>query len=281
MEGGSAARVLRDVLPPRPCWADLQDSSQENNQDSQPGPPLSQGSYNDPLEDSQDHSRASLLESLECAAVLKSPAAGGVAANPGGGGATMTRELERRAHDGSKPDAAMGLGMLPSLAEGIEAPASSPMAPLSWRLRSWRGGGQREVAGGGQAAPPSSLPPTTPVRRRRRNEIEVPSSILTPLGKRSRGGPPPPPPAVDVSKEDWARRLQKRRASIAAIKRMPEYAAVAEVRLSSATRQEEVPLTPEPDDSTVSKRQWEAAVMNWRALLKRLALPPCIDLDSS
>eukprot|EP00411_Alexandrium_monilatum_P126254 CAMPEP_0175634730 /NCGR_PEP_ID=MMETSP0097-20121207/1328_1 /TAXON_ID=311494 /ORGANISM="Alexandrium monilatum, Strain CCMP3105" /LENGTH=290 /DNA_ID=CAMNT_0016940349 /DNA_START=16 /DNA_END=885 /DNA_ORIENTATION=+ len=290
MDQGPAGRSLRDVMPPRPRWADLQDSSQENN-DSQPAPPLSQGSYNEPLENSQeDHSRASLPESLECAILLQSSPKAGTAAEPGNGCTAASMAFVQPMGDRSwlptvVGPAGSGIPGLPAVAEEPGAPAAAPLAPLSERLRAWRSlgqcggsGSQREVAGGRQADPPTSSPPTTPARRRRRNELEPQSTIQTPLGKRSRGLLPPPAP--DASKEDWARRLQKRRTAIAAIKRMPEYSACAEARLGGALAEGEVPLTPEPDDCTVSKRQWEAAVMQWRALLKRLAPPDCVDLDS-
>mmetsp|Transcript_89186 Transcript_89186/g.277282 ORF Transcript_89186/g.277282 Transcript_89186/m.277282 type:complete len:225 (-) Transcript_89186:36-710(-) len=172
----------------------------------------------------------------------------------------------------------------------MQVAAAAPLAPLSWRLRAWRrgvpgrecsGGGGREVAGGGQAVLPPSSPPTTPARRRRRTEMEPQTSIQTPLGKRCRGIAGLPPPTPDATGEDRARRLQKRRAAIAAIKGMPEYSACTAGRLSGVLKEEEVPLTPEADDSTLSKRQWEAAVQQWRSLLKRMVLPGCVDLDSA
>lgn len=287
---------------------DSQESSQENNPNSQPGPPLSQGSYNEAAEDSQEMTRASLPEDLECAASLRSPPNAEWVGDLGNGRLANPTMSSLPAEDRSRPSAAAGLGTSPGLPVVMEEPDAAPLEPLSQRLRAWRRGGPREalpkhtcqcgldfsacgacgrgwaqVAGGGQKALPPNSPPTTPARRRRRNEMEAPSSVQTPLGKRIRGMPLPAPPArtvPDVSKEDWERRLQKRRAAIAAIKKMPEYTACAEGRLSGAIGDEEVPLTPEPDDSTVSKRQWEARVMQWRGILKRMALPPCIDLDS-
>mmetsp|Transcript_135794 Transcript_135794/g.378442 ORF Transcript_135794/g.378442 Transcript_135794/m.378442 type:complete len:323 (+) Transcript_135794:77-1045(+) len=311
----SAGSSLRDVVPLRPRWADLQDSSQENAGDSQPPPPLSQGSYN---EDSpEDASRAGLTGRLARAASLAPPAAGATqeprCADPdtagaasAGDGSTAQSTPHGHGHRVAPavlagqmppppgPIVAQTLGVAPSApmagvtaaitsAPGggmqANAGAATGLAPLSWRLRAWRRGatahGQPQAAGGEHGALRPVSPPRTPARRRRRNELEQQSSLQTPLGKKLRGPPPQTPDASD----NWPRRLQKRRAAIAAIKRMPEYLASVEGRSNGLVRAEDLPLTPEPDDCTVSKRQWEAAVMRWRSLLRHLALPACIDLD--
>ena len=64
-----------------------------------------------------------------------------------------------------------------------------------------------------------------------------------------------------VSEEDRTRRLRKRRAAVDAIKSKPEYTEI---------ETEARPLTPDPEDLTLSKRDWETAVQVWRNDLKAL-----------
>ena len=62
--------------------------------------------------------------------------------------------------------------------------------------------------------------------------------------------------------EEWERRAQHREACIAAVKRSPDYIAVAQ-HLAR-------PLTPDPRQPEVSKRAWEKSVRQWRMDLKAL-----------
>ena len=62
--------------------------------------------------------------------------------------------------------------------------------------------------------------------------------------------------------EEWERRAQHREACIAAVKRSPDYIAVAQ-HLAR-------PLTPDPWQPEVSKRAWEKSVRQWRMDLKAL-----------
>ena len=62
--------------------------------------------------------------------------------------------------------------------------------------------------------------------------------------------------------EEWERRTQHREACIEAVKRSPDYIAVAQ-HLAR-------PLTPDPRQPEVSKRAWEKSVRQWRMDLKAL-----------
>jgi len=74
----------------------------------------------------------------------------------------------------------------------------------------------------------------------------------------------------EASEEDWQRRAAKRRQAVAAIKSSPEYKTFAAVReaVSPSTTS---PSTPDPEDRGLSKRTWEAKVMQWRAALRNSA----------
>ena len=59
--------------------------------------------------------------------------------------------------------------------------------------------------------------------------------------------------------EDTARRILKRKNAVDAIKQQPEYA-----ECDPLVR----PRTPDPEDLTLSKRDWEKMVQRWRADLR-------------
>ena len=85
---------------------------------------------------------------------------------------------------------------------------------------------------------------------------------------------------------EWQRRHHKRRGAIATIREAPAYLAFAAARLAEDPRALAVmgdahgmlirpPVTPDPEDRRMSKRFWEATVMNWRTDLRPWA-PPVI-----
>eukprot|EP00421_Protoceratium_reticulatum_P067759 CAMPEP_0168422298 /NCGR_PEP_ID=MMETSP0228-20121227/33723_1 /TAXON_ID=133427 /ORGANISM="Protoceratium reticulatum, Strain CCCM 535 (=CCMP 1889)" /LENGTH=302 /DNA_ID=CAMNT_0008436229 /DNA_START=58 /DNA_END=966 /DNA_ORIENTATION=- len=285
--GGTASSAFRDVAPTRPRWADLQDSSQEIATDSPPQPPLSQSSYKAVSQDTPDDGpRAGLRGKLEATVLeledVDSPSQGSSVAGepakcPQPNVVEPCRSLlaevaEPHGAEPTQPDPDEACS-----AAGAVAPGSGPggastgaLAPLSWRLRAWKSRFTEPAvaprcAQAPGAEPRSGSPPLrTPVRRRRQSELDP-----TPLGKRARG--PAVQPMPEASKDEWQRRLQKRRNSVAAIKGMPEYHTCAAERAQGTIAEEDMPLTPEPDDCTVSKRQWEGSVMRWRAQLRQLA----------
>lgn len=81
-----------------------------------------------------------------------------------------------------------------------------------------------------------------------------------------------PAPIPEALPEEWERRHRKRTASVAAIKAMPEYYQVVQLRARGEMKQEDLPLTPDPDNETTSKRSWETSVMQWRSALRHLPL---------
>jgi len=288
------ASTLGEALPPRRRWADLQDSSQENASCSQPGPPLSQSSYHSP---SQDQSANDVVGS-------------GASAVSGTGLPTRLANATSLCspHESQLSlGASASHEVLPRTENSVDnlENAVDNLAPLSSRLRAWQP--SKPVCNSGTAkhgallcAPPlvrhAASPPRTPARRRRRPELELQNTMQTPLGKRSRGSvrreamtssvaaapsqhvapsqlfnATVTQPATEATEGDWHRRLEKRRKAVAAIKGAPEYQACAGGRDSGLLDPEDLPLTPEPNDSTLSKRQWEAAVMAWRNLLRKVA----------
>ena len=76
------------------------------------------------------------------------------------------------------------------------------------------------------------------------------------------------PPYTILCSEN-TRRLRKRISGHLAILGTPEYHAV--YGLWSRGVIPGMPLSPDPFDLTVSKRQWEVGVQTWRSELQRLA----------
>lgn len=260
----------------KPRWADLQDtqdSSQENGGDSQPVP-ISQGSYVSP--DSLDESRGGVLSELLAskAVVASQPRQ----ESPQSPGIPEGDEEEEARNSGGAANP-----MPSSSAEG------DSLAPMSQRLQAWRPqlrpastAAQSAVSRGdtvvaeAQTWAPTVLTPFTPQRRRPRQRYEAHAAVSTPGSKRLRSstnvkGAAAPKSEAREEADEWLRRNERRRSAVAAIKGKPEYEHMAGLRDTGALPSNEVPLTPDPDDSTVSKRQWEASVMQWRATLRELA----------
>lgn len=81
----------------------------------------------------------------------------------------------------------------------------------------------------------------------------------------------------EATEEEWQRRVETRRKAINIGKETVEYRRLAEVRLSKCNEDDAVaePLTPDPFDRTVSKRQWKYNIKQWRLALKSLYLEEC------
>lgn len=133
-----------------------------------------------------------------------------------------------------------------------------------------RGARASLVAGAEEVvAPPPALPAASQQASRQRRNRSGASTQAPPL-KRSRGpidvemGPPPIP---DATEEEWQHRIEKRTKAVACVKDSPEYAHY-QARRSRAERRKDDPHSPEPTDRTVSKRQWEFVVQQWRAGLR-------------
>eukprot|EP00928_Gymnodinium_smaydae_P068990 TRINITY_DN5232_c0_g2_i1.p2 TRINITY_DN5232_c0_g2~~TRINITY_DN5232_c0_g2_i1.p2 ORF type:complete len:297 (+),score=57.26 TRINITY_DN5232_c0_g2_i1:132-1022(+) len=75
--------------------------------------------------------------------------------------------------------------------------------------------------------------------------------------------------SLNVSDEEWQRRVEKRCAIVASTKELPAYQALlAERELrrerGSPSRSPSAPRTPDPHDRGISKRSWEKAIADWR-----------------
>jgi len=68
------------------------------------------------------------------------------------------------------------------------------------------------------------------------------------------------------TEEDWQRRLAHRKAAIDFVKTTPQYLEFDNIQRHRGLDDTE-PLTPDPTDRNVSKRQWEKSVQNWRVAL--------------
>ena len=66
----------------------------------------------------------------------------------------------------------------------------------------------------------------------------------------------------------WPERKVKRERAVEQMKTTPAYEAVMAARANRATVLDELPLTPDPTDESVHKRQWERKFMVWRNQLK-------------
>merc|ERR1712137_583628 len=86
------------------------------------------------------------------------------------------------------------------------------------------------------------------------------------------------PPA---SEEDWQRRIAKRTGAVATIKGTAEYQAFfARGGASALAPGVPAPKTPDPQDRSVSKRNWESSVMEWRTALRDCVPSDSLDLTS-
>ena len=74
----------------------------------------------------------------------------------------------------------------------------------------------------------------------------------------------------EVSEETHQRRCAKRRFAIATVKVGVEYKEFDATRNAKHLAAE--PLTPDPKDQMVTKRQWEAGLMKWRDRLREWIL---------
>ena len=90
------------------------------------------------------------------------------------------------------------------------------------------------------------------------------------LGGRHLPQPAAPAAPAAPDDDDWARRNAKRRALIRAVKRKPEFQAALD-RGEDGTC---CGIEPDPDDSTVSKRDWELRTTVWRQTLRQNASMP-------
>jgi hypothetical protein len=68
--------------------------------------------------------------------------------------------------------------------------------------------------------------------------------------------------------DPWERRLRKRRNAVRHVRGTATYTTCVLLRLP-------MPPQPDPEDRSVSKRQWELSIQVWRRLLAALAADAC------
>ena len=77
---------------------------------------------------------------------------------------------------------------------------------------------------------------------------------------------------INISDDDWERRVDKRLSAVAITKNSAEYQTMIH-RHRRAQRSgitlSDLPETPQAADRTVSKRRWETQLQQWRAAIKQ------------
>jgi hypothetical protein len=86
---------------------------------------------------------------------------------------------------------------------------------------------------------------------------------------------------INISDDDWERRVDKRLSAVAITKNSAEYQTMIH-RHGSAQRSgitlSDLPETPQAADRTVSKRRWERQLQQWRAAIKQWCRIEGVDL---
>jgi len=246
---------------PRARWADVVDSSQEQEDASQQEVRASQLLHQDSYQDSQASQQAS--QSGICDLLRNN-------ANLAEAGASQDDRMPDTEVASSSTDRP---GFLSRRRHMTEASVSEAMGTVA------------------------EEPEVSPVRKERRplsSVLTEAASSLTPAPKaqeRKRGGTAQSSPATkrhrprgrnsvpreeeqgaaqqnqaQLSEEDWAQRQNKRRTVISSHKRRPDYIAYNSA-CPRGSRDPEEPNTPDPDART-SKRQWESEVQHWRKSIR-------------
>ena len=73
----------------------------------------------------------------------------------------------------------------------------------------------------------------------------------------------------EASEEDWKRRIEHHTAAVDYIKTTSQYSRFAADREKGVEKDKTRPKTPDPEDRTVSKRDWEKSVQRWRMDLQQ------------
>ena len=86
---------------------------------------------------------------------------------------------------------------------------------------------------------------------------------------------------INISDDDWERRVDKRLSAVAITKNSAEYQTMIH-RHGSAQRSgitlSDLPETPQAADRTVSKRRWETQLQQWRVAIKQWCRIEGVDL---
>jgi hypothetical protein len=88
---------------------------------------------------------------------------------------------------------------------------------------------------------------------------------------------------VNICSDDWERRVAKRLSAVASVKNSAEYQEMRARRRSmqvsgTSSTLANLPDTPQPTDRTISKREWEKKIQDWRRGIKQWGRVEGLDL---
>jgi len=271
----------------------------QNSQDV-PAPPLSQSSYLEPTQLSQEDSQegrkgpgSGLVQRLERAATLATSDKA----------AAVKRPLERLHLEVLETSSSKSMVDMDTDSQEVQAsafrrrspiPKAKPALVVDEHLKHFVGGAGAEMvnreraiatvasAGGGTEGSPSRWnvhnlggASATPIRRHTGGSGSSSGGNTQKRSGRAgeRSSPSEKRPRLDAQPQqppqarEWADRLQKRQNCITFIRTTEGYQ-----RLQLARQTEEAtsaPTTPDPNDSTMSKRMWESSVQHFREDIRR------------
>jgi len=262
--------TLAEVLPPRPCWADLADSSQEASQDRTLAP-LLENSYDAPalgVENSKDGLNGRLAESMHLKSAPKdfSFLLNNIVEKVDNDAPNAASEVARVADDSSNSSA-----YRPFSSSAQNAFAQFSLAELLPQDPGHAGSTPNSSA---VEEPAPSEQASAGSKRSKRGKRAL-SQIQAPAMKRTRDESASSTdtratvPIPEASEEEWHHRIAKRDRAIATIKSSKDYILFTEARPNQDDRQEGEPQTPQSQDRTTSKRRWEYEVQQWRAALRQ------------
>lgn len=261
-------KTLAEVLPPRPSWADLADSSNEAASQDRTLPPLHESSY-DAAALGVDSSRDGLNRRLADSVQIKS--------SPKDFSFLLSNIVGKVDSDG--PNTSQTAGNMPSdesssIARPLNSSAQEILAPLLQPSPPTDGSSPNEslsvieeVAGASEM----QAPPKRTRKKRALSQIEVPAMKRTRDRDESASSTDVRTsiPIPEASEEEWHHRILKRERAVNTIKASKEYHLFLEVRPRREDRLDGEPSTPEAQDRNTSKRRWEYEVQQWRAGLKQ------------
>jgi hypothetical protein len=278
-----------DVCNRRVSWADLASDEEEDEAQQQLGlallsaPTCLDDSYREaPLQLLED-SRGGLNKQLAAAADLE---AGSLDF------AFLLRRIPRPAVAAAPGDEASE-DPLPAWQPNVHAPEFIPTLGMTCPVVNVCCTGPAEAAPGRWMAPAGGAPDGSPTKldtqametpekgteaarsfrkKKRPPTLQEPEKKRTRSEERQQQQPLPSPghhPMPEASEDVWMHRKEIREKAIALGKDSPEYRWFFDRKLQEEDREEGEPVTPDPRDRSLSKRQWKYTVQQWRVKLKQ------------
>eukprot|EP00927_Polykrikos_kofoidii_P042530 TRINITY_DN3653_c0_g2_i1.p1 TRINITY_DN3653_c0_g2~~TRINITY_DN3653_c0_g2_i1.p1 ORF type:complete len:344 (+),score=40.03 TRINITY_DN3653_c0_g2_i1:80-1033(+) len=287
-----AGAPARASVPPRPRWADFRDSDDDDAASTGVGrltPPA------DPEAEEASPVFAEGVETPEGKAAAAASAAASVEGESGSTGpdsrgtskGSVAADPATRRFPRPRSASASSAEPLPPAARRRHGPRGSVCEGADCRDHTDSGADRVREASPSPAETPAARSATlrTPssvraVRGRSEPSEEASEQPAPPRGKRPRGEdrgcaktvlhglnrPRSEKRAAEASpsRKDLQRRVEKRLAALELVKATPEYKEMVAGRQTNKRCKSTDPRTPDPEDSTVSKRKWEADVALWR-----------------